>query len=80
MQSIEAARWRAGILPAGILLIMVLELRDLKAYGTFIIGWRLNYGTERNDTELFLFFPVCLDLNSRGVASLSKRNPRNAVG
>ena len=56
---------------ADILLIMVLELRDLKAYGTFIIGWRLNYGTERNDTELFLFFPVCLDLNSRGVASLS---------
>ena len=46
----------------------------------FFVGWRLNYGTERNDTELFLFFPVCLDLNSRGVASLSKRNPRNAVG
>ena len=29
---------------------------DLKAYGTFIVGWRLNYGTERNYTELILFF------------------------
>ena len=26
---------------------------DLKAYGTFFVGWRLKYGTERNDTELF---------------------------
>ena len=30
---------------------------DLKAYGTFIVGLRLNYGTERNYTELF--FSVC---------------------
>ena len=46
-------------LPAAILWFRVLELWDLKAYGTFIVGWRLNYGTGRIDTELFLFFPVC---------------------
>ena len=28
---------------------------DLKAYGTFFVGWRLNYGTERNYTDFFLF-------------------------
>ena len=40
---------------AAILLFRGLELMDLKAYGTFIVGWRLNYGTERNYTELFCF-------------------------
>ena len=40
---------------ADALLIEILELKDLKAYGTLIIGLRLNYGTERNDTELFIF-------------------------
>ena len=44
---------------------------DLKAYGTFIVGWRLNYGAERNYTELICFFPVCLNLNAQGIASLS---------
>ena len=29
---------------------------DLKAYGTFFVGWRLKYGTKRNDTELFFLF------------------------
>ena len=49
---------------------------DLKAYGTFIVGWRLNYGKERNYTELFFVFPVCLNGNAQGVASLSGRNSR----
>ena len=49
----------------------VLELIDLKAYGTFFVGWRLKYGTERNDTELFYISLIYVSLNARGDASLS---------
>ena len=51
----------AGSLSEEALLFNGLELRDLKAYGTFFVGWRLKF-TDTNGTyaELFYFRFACI--------------------
>ena len=44
---------------------------DLKAYGTLIIGLRLNVTEQSGTTRNFFIFPVCLNMNPQGIAALS---------